>query len=70
MIKFNNGCDIHTVGNIRNSATMLVEALKSDHGICIYIADRIIRNIETKCVEFITQKFQHIHGQQKDKRFK
>jgi len=64
MRKCHSGADVHEVGNIRNTATLLIQNLRSDHGMCRIMADDIIRRLERKCIDFFTKKYNQIHGRQ------
>lgn len=54
----NSGCDIHCIGNIRNTATMLREQLIKDPE-CMEdeLVLQIINNTEQKVVEFFKKKY-------------
>lgn len=51
-----NGCDIHTVGNMQNTAKMTLELLKLQ-----YIDEEkaldITKRLEQKLVEFLRQRY-------------
>lgn len=58
MRKQNSGADAHTVGNIRNTATLLIEQLETDPD-CMDddLVNQMLKNIEKSVVDFYKKKY-------------
>lgn len=58
MRKQNSGADAHTVGNIRNTATLLIEQLNQDPD-CMDddLVIQMVRNAEKSVADFYKKKY-------------
>lgn len=56
-----SGCDIHTVGNIRNTAQMLLQQLDEDPD-CMEdkLILQITQNVEKSVGDFFTKKYKYL----------
>lgn len=54
----NSGADIHTIGNIRNVASLMIEQLETDPD-CVdeRLVHSVIKNTEHDLVEFYKKKY-------------
>lgn len=54
----NNGADIHTIGNIRNTISLLKHQIEEDPD-CLdeQFIQQVIKNIEAKVVDFYKKKY-------------
>lgn len=57
-----SGADVHTVGNIRHTAALLIDQLLDDPD-CLEdeLVDQIVSNTERALVEFYKKKY-HLHS--------
>ncbi len=63
----NSGSDAHTIGDIRNTATMLKDQLETDSD-CLKpeLIEMIIKNTEKKVVDFYRKKYWNISKNSRD----
>jgi len=64
----NSGCDTHTVGNIRNTVTMLLEQMDDDPN-CINdnLVYDILKNQEKALIDFFKKKYQSEWSHKQDR---